>query len=214
MKRVLYLASLLLIQALPSLAQPPAGLVVDGNRSWAQPADFVNVSWDTMNALCPGTQRVCTGMVNGIDITGFIFASQADVQGMLSSLFGVPPFDVEEDDSDWAPAVLAAFDPTNTLVDRTSLSASDTDLNQDVPPRNTWIRVQDEFVSPPGDEAETLRVGTNVTSGTRGIWLYREQPTAAATSIPTMGTYGLIITVLGLLVVAGRRLSSTTVPER
>jgi hypothetical protein len=62
-------------------------VTVDG-KVWAQPNLFIGVSWDQINAVCPG--GVCTGMLNGYAITGWTFASADDVNALFNYYIGAP----------------------------------------------------------------------------------------------------------------------------
>lgn len=58
---------------------PTADVVTVGNTMWAQPNLFVNNTWNVMASACSSTTGACAGTVSGYDLTGWTWASQADV---------------------------------------------------------------------------------------------------------------------------------------
>lgn len=57
-------------------------------KKWAQPDLFTNLSWNQVNAVCPG--GVCNGVLNGYNVTGWRWASNSEVAQLLNS-YGVTP---------------------------------------------------------------------------------------------------------------------------
>ncbi len=64
------------------LATGPDSIMVDG-REWAQSDLFDGVSWSQINTVCPA--GVCAGVLNGKDMTGWIWASTYEVQSLLEN---------------------------------------------------------------------------------------------------------------------------------
>jgi hypothetical protein len=103
----------------------PALVVVD-STDWAQPDLFKNLSWNDINAVCPG--GICIGELNGYDVTGMIWASTNDVNDLFNhylSAAGVPAEDLlngssitfyGETNSQWAPAFFEDFRATGTWL--------------------------------------------------------------------------------------------------
>jgi len=89
-----------------------AGSVIRNGLEYLQPADFTNLSWNDVNAVCPG--GVCDGMLNGVDVTGYTWANTDEYLSLTSS-YGVPLPDTKEMNSTWAPRFLADFNPTYTF---------------------------------------------------------------------------------------------------
>ena len=96
--------------------------VVRGDKEWLQPADFKAVSigiedgWPAVNLVCPAPTGVCIdgGMLNGIDVTGYTWASLDDFNELIMGYGGPGPLDrtvldqVDEDrsTSTWYDAFL------------------------------------------------------------------------------------------------------------
>ena len=74
------------IQAIPSWVQSSS--VIRDGKDWLQPVDFTNLSWDDVNAVCPA--GACAGTLNGIDVTGYFWASAGDVNALINS-YGIDP---------------------------------------------------------------------------------------------------------------------------
>jgi hypothetical protein len=60
-------------------------VIVDG-RDWAQVDLFTYLTWNGINAVCPG--GVCTGELNGYDVTGWAWATVADVNDLFNTYLG------------------------------------------------------------------------------------------------------------------------------
>ena len=215
MKRIIrVLTVVILFQAIPTQA---ASVIKDGNE-WLQPADFVDVSWEQIDAICPATSdRVCTGSLGGIDITGFIFASIEEVN-MLMATYGVPLPDLcggsaaRVEDSAWAPAAFADFSPTEEFDGNRWLEGNTSDANicdVIIDPfctfdQNGFIGIQsavdlgDGYCAGPG-------------SISIGVWLYRPY-SPAPVSVTTLSNYGLLLAIFGLLLVATHRLTGKKGP--
>ena len=58
----------------------PDTVTVDDNE-WAQVDQFTNLSWNDINAVCPA--GVCSGILNGYNMTGWTWASGGDVAALL-----------------------------------------------------------------------------------------------------------------------------------
>lgn len=193
----------LLVQAATAFAAP----VFKDGKEWLQPADFTNLSFAQIDAVCPASAgRVCTGSIDGTDVTGFVFASIADVRALMAS-YGAPAPDhctgaaAREPDSSWLPAILADFGPTAAFPDSRFVEGNVSDASIcaaiDDPTcdfvTNGFIGVQSEdsrgdgFCAGPGD----IRTG---------VWLYRPLPPAG---ISTLSLPGLLLLALGLILLAG-----------
>ncbi len=53
---------------------------------WIQPALFTNLSWNDINAICP--EGVCAGVLNGYDMTGWMWATIEDVNALFNHYIG------------------------------------------------------------------------------------------------------------------------------
>jgi hypothetical protein len=99
-------------------AAPMPPVTVD-ERLWLQPLDFVNHSWNDIASVCDASTGVCNGSLGGNLLTGWTWASIADLNALFTS-FGIPGFTGSNTgfaldtgaDSVWAPLFLASFVPT------------------------------------------------------------------------------------------------------
>jgi hypothetical protein len=60
-------------------------ITVNGNE-WLQPALFTNLSWNDINAVCP--EGVCAGVLNGINMNGWTWASVKDMNDLFNYYIG------------------------------------------------------------------------------------------------------------------------------
>lgn len=80
------------LQAMPSWGYE-SSVIVDG-KEWLQPKDFINYSYDQVEAVCPPPSWKCLGSLPGsaFDLTGYTWASISEA-GTLFNTYGVePPF--------------------------------------------------------------------------------------------------------------------------
>jgi hypothetical protein len=87
--------------------KPYKDIITVGGKEWLQPNLFTKPSWNDINAVCPA--GVCRGELNGIDMTGWTWASVDDVNALFNYYIGTEelgpgPGGFTEADSDWAPA--------------------------------------------------------------------------------------------------------------
>lgn len=93
---------------MPVFEQVPLYLEVDG-KQWMQPKWFTNIEWVTISQLCPG--GACAGSLNGVDLTGWTWATPDDLNGLFNFYIGAAtlgpgPSSYTEADSAWAPNFL------------------------------------------------------------------------------------------------------------
>lgn len=121
---ILALASLGLIgwstisDAVPITA---ADIVEADGREWAQVDLFGGLSWNEMNAVCPSGPCANGGLLNGYDMTGWIWAGLDEIGTMLGTFTGhdhVRSLAFSTRFSTWAPALLAAFRPNDVDPNR------------------------------------------------------------------------------------------------
>ncbi len=55
---------------------------------WLQPVDFVNLSWNDISPVCDPTSGACTGLLNGVDVTGYTWADVDDMNGLFNHYLG------------------------------------------------------------------------------------------------------------------------------
>ncbi len=94
--------------ALRAIFAPIDGTVVADGKLWLQPDLFRFLSWNQIAAVCPG--GACTsGTLNGIDMTGWTWASTSDIKSLFNQYLDGEPF-VEDQDFVFAPAIQRMYD--------------------------------------------------------------------------------------------------------
>lgn len=187
-----------------------AASVFKNGQEWLQPSDFEGVARSEVNTACPAAAgRLCSGTLAGVDVTGFVFASIAEVNALMAN-YGVPAPDlcggsaVRVPGSSWAPAAFADFAPTLVVPGAQFLEAMASDANIcDAVTDVTCDFVQSGFIGIQSEAAQGDGYCTGP-GGADGVWLYRTLPV----SIATLGHPGLWVLGLGLLLLAGRRLAT------
>lgn len=151
-------------------------ITVDG-REWAQVDLFANLSWNDVNAVCPG--GVCNGMLNGHDMRGWTWASVEDINALFDFYIGLAshgstPFVIIEIDSTWAPQFFSAgWRPSYINEQGIELSGHIRGESSPELSLSRYGRIRDE--EPAGSDA----VATNSTyynyvrQATRGAWFFR-----------------------------------------
>jgi hypothetical protein len=66
-----------------------ANTVTVQGRVWAQPDLFLNLSWDTINAVCPGGVCGNGAILNGWDVSGWTWASVDDLNALFNFYIGI-----------------------------------------------------------------------------------------------------------------------------
>ena len=177
--------------------------VVRGDKEWLQPADFKAVTigiedgWPAVNLVCPAPTGVCIdgGMLNGIDVTGYTWASLDDFNELIMGYGGPGPLDrtvldqVLEDrsTSTWYDAFLQDFTPTQP--DNGNSVAHDAWLaKQSVSGNGDTAGVA---YSSQRDEISTYVFREIEDASFPGTWLWRPAPTSS-TPVPTLPFYALL----------------------
>jgi hypothetical protein len=92
--------------------KPVPDIISAAGKEWLQPALF-NLSWDQINAVCPGGVCRDNGRLNGYDMTGWTWASVNEVFALFNyyigrdQLVGDSGAYVGDFDSKWATAFFA-----------------------------------------------------------------------------------------------------------
>ncbi len=97
-------------------AVPITETVIVGNQEWAQVSLFTRVSWNTLNAQCPGGVCSIASTANGHDLAGWTWASNDTMQALFNSFTGLAspaPTTTSEQDAPWSPIFAALFTPTD-----------------------------------------------------------------------------------------------------
>jgi hypothetical protein len=200
----------LALVALLSITTSPVSAVlitdtvtVDGTK-WAQVDLFRNVSWNTWNAACPAGACIPGSSVGGYDMTGWTWASAAQVIGLFEFVSGLtadasPIGKVQELNSIWAPEFLTQFRPTSSPANgnRNILGLISTDSPDGN--RGGKAELSDRVTGSLVDLAYTNDAGTNKVGAYNhnGAWVVQ------SASIPEPST--LAIFGLGLMGLALRR---------
>jgi PEP-CTERM motif len=96
-----------------TIASPIAFTDSATQYQWLQVSLFTNSSWDALNAACPGGRCLAGAEINGIGVGGYMWATSAQVDLMLSDLLGSPDTSSDQVKAASLYATLAsAFTPT------------------------------------------------------------------------------------------------------
>jgi hypothetical protein len=84
------------------------------DKLWAQPSLFWGVTWYEVKAACPGPTGACSGKLGDYDVTGWTWASGAEVTSLLNDFLGtalgtVPDFVYEPEGWDLSPNIFNYF---------------------------------------------------------------------------------------------------------
>lgn len=64
-----------------AILMPP---VTVNDTEWLQPTDFLGVGWHTLAAVCDPGSGACSGLINGDDVTGWIWASRDEIYPLFN----------------------------------------------------------------------------------------------------------------------------------
>jgi hypothetical protein len=147
-------------------------------------------------AVCPA--GACAGRLNGFDVTGYTWASVDEVFGLFNSYGISPPLvntsgsnSASEVDSSWAPAFLSDFTLTGSFPGRVINEAWTKESFPAPDSRGIIFEISDGTPGS-GDDVELDRSSPNTAGVSLGAWFWAPAP--SATPVPTMSTYGLVLT--------------------
>lgn len=172
---------------------------------WRQLTETVGLQVGAANAVCSGSNHLCQGALNGVDLTGWHFASTQDVRTLFTN-FGFPlSFNGSYYSTNSGGPLFDQF------VDRDGASGPDTgafyatvvDTSVD-----TWLaagmtRDDDGSAMDPYDFSSVgnfgldfmvAQAGVAYGGALGGLWLYREA--GAANGLPLPGTAPLLLAAL------------------
>ncbi len=212
MKRSIWILGLtFLIYAGPSLAVP----VIRDGKEWLQPVSFMNVSWNDVVAKCPPPTHACTGTLNFINLSGYTWAAVADINSLFNAYYVLPPFigatpaQRFTTGSTWAPMVFTSgFFPTYVDQFERHLVGLTSTLLAEPSAHVGWVVDNQDSVNVDVMMTDNFR-SVSLRNPQLGAWFFRDvpgSPARSATSVPTMPTYMLLVTILGLIAVASGRL--------
>ncbi len=191
---------------LPPLAQGTP--VTIGEREWQQPDLLAGFSWNELASVCPTDGSMCNGSLAATDLTGWRWATVADVASLFATLDGHPGNRGShgETDSAWAPYFVSLFSPTLERPGAAIVFG--------------WTRSTDHFGGRysvyvldhrfPGalDETRVRRMASgNIASPIIGAWLYRDSGGDAsfATAVPEPAPIALMAIGIAGMVAVRRR---------
>ena len=104
-------------------ARPITDTISVVGREWAQVDLFANLSWNDINTICPA--GICSGVLNGFDMTGWMWASVEDLNSLFNHYIGFKALGPGPDtygagnNSAWAPAFFNdGWRPNNPVGER------------------------------------------------------------------------------------------------
>jgi uncharacterized repeat protein (TIGR02543 family) len=156
-------------------------VLVNGKR-WAPPKLFQDVTWNDVHAACPGPEGVCSGKLEGVDVTGWTWASAEEVVDLLNAFLipelGPAPDRIEIDGwTDFNPNFFQYFYHPDFSATQDLLGWTRDEANV-VEAYPYWIRCASVAnFSLDNTQCLDLRVGAyNLAPknmGTAHVWLYR-----------------------------------------
>ena len=170
----------------------------DGHgKVWRQVTDTQNMSWNDIASVCSTDgSTACNGTVNGVNMTGWVFAN-VDQVGLLFSYFGDFPGGINAahvPSISGADSFLKVFDPT--YVDQTKwiMGWTATPTGQGT----YWIgEVFDRPAGDPnGDAWYTDQSGDPAgIFSPRGAWMWQD----AVSGVPEPGTWAMFLVGFGAI---------------
>lgn len=197
--------------------------VTVNGQEWLQPLDFVNLTWSGISQVCAPSSGLCGGELNGMDVTGYTWASISDLQSLFnyyigSELLGPGHGQHAEDESIWAPAFFAdgwvsvygdasVIHLTGGMVRNSYFTTEHGQLTYLSYLEDRWgVPEYDlpniDVVSADTDVGPQLSVGSSYSSV--GAWFFRNQ-SEPPTEAPTPATVSLLGLGLATLVYSRRK---------
>ena len=157
-----------------------AGNIVNG-KNWSQPNLFTGLSWNDISAVCNPDTGLCDGNLNGIDVTGKIWASVDEVNGLFNAFLpsaaqlGRGPGTASESNSGGAPEFHSSFASTLSYSSLRSVSGITRSL---APLRSAYHgTAQHSFGDDINGAFTTALADTRDRSSPEiGVWLYATDP--------------------------------------
>lgn len=195
--------------ALPLNTLTAADIVTVDNRSWAQVSLFTNLSWNTVNAACPG--GVCGGGLNGFNMAGWHWAYSMEVVSLFNAVTGVdisltPNSGIFQSNSTWAPAWFnRGFLPT----DSNALYLATKGISADPQPQTLGSVMSQPYVLDSFDPngMDMLRVAGMIqissidpwrsSASQVGVWFYKDSPSSQVPEPNTLVLAALAFAGLG-----------------
>ena len=112
-----------------------AGPVLQGERVWIQPSDITPVTWLEVDAVCPAPERICDGSIKSVDVSGYRWATTAELQSLMLSYGALPT--LTTNDSTTIDGFLQDFVPNGNGLGSQVLGWS----SEQYPPDSSLARV-------------------------------------------------------------------------
>jgi hypothetical protein len=169
------------------------GYVDSQGREWLQVSSFKNKTWTQVDALCPvDGVTPCSGVLSGVDITGYVWATKAQVQELLAEFLPA----MAESETEGAPAYVlpalgffGSFQPTFEYYTTfggynyiNGWSATESDGVAWAPEVSAEYPVFYGYFSVAGT------VGVDVPSQFRGVWLFKPPVVVCNADLDGSGT--------------------------
>ena len=181
-------------------AASQAAPVIVGDKAWRQLNEVTGFSYDQLATVCDASTGACAGSLNGVDFSGWTWASVHEVGALFQALTPHPGgvgVHWESGGSGWAQDFLELFDWTHNSVSFLQVDGwTRTLVDPNDPSEAYFARVWQDITPGLGfDEANnSLIYSTSIVGSGWGAWLH--QPA----NVPVPG--GLIL-LSGALVALG-----------
>lgn len=187
-------------------AMPITDTVTVDGREWAQVADFTDLSWSTVNAVCSDGECLAGSILNEYDMTGWVWAASTDVKGLFNGIAGSNLFDTTSNTPEGCsscsalhPAIFdEGFLPTISVPSSIVITGFIRD-------RCTTLSGVTECTTarvgglPPTVSARVGSKYYNHAWSFVGNWFFREAPVAPISAPATLGLLGFGLAYLGLI---------------
>ena len=182
-----------------AFASPVTAYTDSSGNSWAQLSSTLNLTWLEIAAVCPQDgSSSCNGSLNGMDVTGWIWATNLQVNSLVREITGLTseldPLDFTsgisdldrylELDSAWAPNFLSIFDATLTFANGEDVIGWTSSAAGQFA---TTYRVRDGFAMGISDRADVFFRLTSDRISLHGAWLYQAEIPEPATALLLAG---------------------------
>ena len=161
-----------------SLGVPLTDTVTINGREWAQIDLFQSLSWNEINAVCPGGP--CSGVLNGYNMAGMTWASLADVSAIINFYAGASVANLEVGSylagpgSEAAPGpFIDGMRPTIQIPIGRELAGLCRDTIDINPTFTWWVSWVDYALSTTSDRVDRHEIHKDFPSDPVGAWFYR-----------------------------------------
>lgn len=173
----------LLFSAFSVFAAP---IVID-DREWRQVTDTIGLTRDQVATVCDSGTGACNGSLNGVDFTGWTWASLDDIGGLFAALTPYAGGQTQffEADSVWAPAFFEIFEPTEITTERLLIEGLSRErFSSDATFTGLLVDWFDPLIT---DSAITRSTANDGDAFRVGAWLFKSPQ-----SVPEPGTLALL----------------------